>query len=67
MQGEVTLIVLPCSPGKYFQESEIPLVFFGGVWGAEGLDGWGLEELGVEVCLGVGSGIGDEVCDESGR
>lgn len=61
--GKLTLVFLPCSPGENLEEGQISLEFLRGVWAAEGLDCWHLEQLGEEVCLWVGGGICDEVCD----
>lgn len=52
-----TLIVTPGAPGEYLEEGKVAGMFRRG--GAKSLDVRGLEQLGENVCVGSGNGLGD--------
>lgn len=54
-----TLIVAPGAPGEDLEEGEVAGMF--GCGGAESLDIGGLEQLGKDVCVGSGNGLGDKI------
>ena len=62
-----TLIVLPCSPRKDLEQSQISLEFLGGILRPQRLDGGGLEQFGKDVGLRAGGSIDDDVGDKARR
>ena len=62
-----TLIVLPCSPRKDLEQSQISLEFLGGILRPQGLNGRRLKQLSKDVGLRAGSSIGDDAGDKARR